>query len=110
MLDIHFGVRAEDFDAFKRIIEREFEGVEVSTNNQDWNTWAPFTEEPKDEDILHVTISTLIPRSLSNYLIGRMGVFLNPLSDIESAFYNRFLITTDHEHWNQYFVELSYPE
>lgn len=111
MLDIHFGIRREDIDAFDRILTREFPEISVETDLNNWNTWEPFADAVEEaRDVLHVVIATMTPMIILNYMVSRMGIFLSPLEDPESAFNQRFMIVTDHGKWNQYYVELSYPE
>ena len=116
MLDIHVGIRAEDVDGFQRILAREFEPgfLEVAVDKREWNTWGPHKVQKSDDvregDILAVTMTTQSPMVVINYLVVKLGVFLNALDDPDSGFHGRFIIVTDHAIWNQYYLELCYPD
>lgn len=114
-LDIHLGVRREDTLAFQRLLTRELDNHTVKSKDDNWHTWEPFdakelAEEEMQQEIVHLYIETLTPMVTLNFLVSRLGIFLNAINDEKSAFFGRMLIVTDHDNWTQYYVELSYPD
>jgi hypothetical protein len=113
MLDIHVGIRRDEVKAFKRIMQKQFNQHQSIVVGQDrWEDWtAHWSEELwDDDDILHVVISTDLPMVTLQFLVQVMMVFLNEMTREDTGFEGRYIIVTDHEKWNQYYVELSYPE
>lgn len=115
-LMIHVGIRREEIPIFSRYVKEELhcsvlDAWERGINRNDWNTWAEFeVTKEHSEDIVHMTIETLTPIVIINWLVNRAGIFIHKLEDEKSVLHGRSIIVTDSRHWNEFYVELNYPD